>query len=126
MKANAYMRASPADPQYLPYPHKTVILEITMFFLLQQFSNISPFFWWPPIFSSSSLKERERYNCPNIMGPSQLPFFNHIFSYTSVQPTFHMDIRGDILGYSYCSISFILGYPDMGKLYQRIVMVEML
>jgi hypothetical protein len=57
------LRASPAVPQYLPYPHKIDILGTTMFFFLAPaISQYLSFFRWPLIFSSSPLKEKRRYN----------------------------------------------------------------
>jgi hypothetical protein len=85
-------------PNTFPYPYKTVILGQLYFFLAPAVSQYLSIFLWPPIFSSSPLKERERYNSPNTRGPFQLPLFSHIFSYTPVRPTFYICIGRDILG----------------------------
>ena len=93
--------------------------------MLEQFSNTSHLFWLSPIFPSSPLKERGDTTPPIPWGPSQLPLFSYIFSYTPVGPTFYMGIGGDILGY-WCNISHnksrkvVLDYPNtilLGELY---------
>jgi hypothetical protein len=59
-----------------------------------------------------------RYNSPISWGPSQLPLFSHIFSYSYVVPTFYMGIGEDILGITAATPSINL-QSDIKLSYRR-------
>ena len=79
-------------PNTSPYPYKTIILGIAMSFVASAIPQYLSFFWWPPIFPSSLLKERGRYNSPNTM--ETIPT-------TTFQPYFLLHICGTHLSYGY-------------------------
>ena len=88
-----------------PTPIKLLYWDSYVFFLaLAIFQYLSFFFGGHQYFSHLPSKKGGDTTPPIPWKPSQLPLFSHIFSYTHVGPTFHMDIGRDILGY-YCSIS---------------------
>jgi hypothetical protein len=97
MKNSWISSSSPIPP---PIPIKMSYWEHPCFFSC---SNNSPiplhFFCGHQYFSHLPSKKKGDTTPPIPWGPSQLPLFNYIFSYAPIEPTFHMVIVGDILGY---------------------------
>ena len=86
-------------PNTSPYPHKTVILGITVLFSCSSSSpRPLPFFGVHQYFFHLPSNKGGVISPPIARGRPQLPLFNHLFFYTPVGLTFHMGIGGDILG----------------------------
>jgi hypothetical protein len=72
---------------------------------------------WPTNISLISPQiARELYLPPMAWGPPQQPFFNQLFYYTPVRPTFLIGIGGDTLGAAVATppifTKILLGYPN--------------
>jgi hypothetical protein len=98
------VRASPAVPQY----HPLIPIKLSYWGRCATFSSPAvpqylSLFLCPPIFSSSHLKERGRYNSPNTMGT--IPT-------TTFQPYFLLHSYGTHLSYGYLSMRDPRGTPQ--------------